>query len=101
MSCILSYLAALRGVNSGGTHAMLPRRALVADGGSGNASIRVSTAGKAGCIIYSTTEDAAHERAHKLPKSLSSRHPLLFPSRGPVLCSGWPANAGEAAKTLW
>ena len=53
--------AALRGVTSGVTQAMLPR-ALVADG-SGNAPIRVSTDGKAGCI--STTGDAAH--AHKLP----------------------------------
>ena len=67
---LVVYLAALRGVTSGVTQAMLPR-ALVADG-SGNASIRVSTDGKAGCI--GTTGDAAH--AHKLPKV--SRLAILF-----------------------
>ena len=71
---------------------MLPR-ALAADGG-GNASIRVSTDGKAGYI--STTGDAAH--AHKLPKVSRLAILIFSPSRGPVLCSGWPANAGEAAK---
>ena len=54
------YLAALRGVTSGVTQAMLPR-ALAADGG-GNASIRVSTDGKAGYI--STTGDATGAAAY-------------------------------------
>ena len=71
---------------------MLPR-ALAADGG-GNASIRVSTDGKAGYI--STTGDAAH--AHRLPKVSRLAILIFSPSRGPVLCSGWPANTGEAAK---
>ena len=62
--------AALRGVTSGVTQAMLPR-ALAADG-SGNTSTMASTDGKAGCI--STTGDAAH--AHKLPKV--SRLAILF-----------------------
>ena len=52
--------AALRGVTSGVTQAMLPR-ALAADGG-GNASIRVSTDGKAGYI--STTGDATGAAAY-------------------------------------
>ena len=59
--------AALRGVTSGVTQAMLPRA--LAAGGSGNASIRVSTDGKAGYISTTGT----------LPTPTSSPKSLVSP----------------------
>ena len=77
------YLAALRGVTSGVTQAMLPR-ALAADG-SGNTSIRAAIAGLAGYMYICTT--GAPPTLASSPKSLASPSLLHFPHLEAAFCA--------------
>ena len=86
-------VAALRGVTSGVTQAMLPR-ALAADG-SGNTSTMASTDGKTGCI--NTTGDAAH--AHKLPKVSRLAILFFFSIEAPLCAAVGQRTRGRRPKT--